>query len=405
MSDFFQNGTVTTFHNITDRSVESLEEDLVKFSKKRGLGLILPSLFSELEAPALQNIVNELKEVPYLSEIVIGLDRADQKQFEYAKEYFSELPQEHRILWNDGPRMQVLMSRLREKGLAPTEPGKGTNVWGCYGYVLASKRVRVVALHDCDIVTYKRDLLARLLYPVAHPNFNFTFAKGYYPRYADGKLNGRVARLMVTPLLRALETVLGPDEMINYLDSFRYPLAGEFAINTHALQDMRIPADWGLEIGVLAEMRRNYSNRRICQVDIADVYDHKHQDLSMADHTKGLARMSQDIAKSLFRKMSTRGHVFSRGTMRTVRSVYLRTALDQLESYAFDAEMNGLTLDVHAEEQAIELFATNIFEAGDVFLENPNERPFLANWNRVTSACPQILDDLYEAVELDNGAI
>lgn len=402
MSDFFQNGTVTTFHNLTDRPVESLEEELMKFSETRDMGLILPSLFSELEMPALKNIVEELKKVPYLSEIVIGLDRADKEQFEFAKEYFSELPQEHRIIWNDGPRVTAIMDRLKEEGLAPTEPGKGTNVWGCYGYVLASKRAKVVALHDCDIVTYSRDLLARLIYPVAHPNFNFTFAKGYYARHADGKLNGRVARLMVTPILRALETVLGPDELLAYLDSFRYPLAGEFAMNTHALQDMRIPADWGLEIGILAEMRRNYSNRRICQVDIADVYDHKHQDLSQEDHTKGLSRMSQDIAKSLFRKLSTRGHVFSRGTLRSIRSVYLRTALDQLESYSFDAQMNGLNVDIHAEEQAIELFAQNIFEAGEVFLENPNERPFLPNWNRVTSAYPHILAELFEAVELDN---
>lgn len=404
MSDFFQNGTVTTFHNLTDRPVENLEQELINFSNSRQMGLILPSLFSELEMPALQNIVEELKKVPYLSEIVIGLDRADKEQFEYAKNYFSGLPQTHRVIWNDGPRMTAIMERLKEQGLAPTEPGKGTNVWGCYGYVLASKRAKVVALHDCDITTYQRDMLARLLYPVAHPNFNYTFAKGYYARHADGKLNGRVARLMVTPMLRALETVLGPDDLLTYLDSFRYPLAGEFAMNVHALQDMRIPADWGLEIGILAEMRRNYSNRRICQVDIADSYDHKHQDLSQEDHSKGLARMSQDIAKSLFRKMSTRGHVFSRGTLRTIRSVYLRTALDQLESYAFDAEMNGLTLDTHSEEQAIELFAQNVFEAGEVFLENPNERPFLPNWNRVSSAYPEILKDIYEAVELDNQA-
>ena len=402
MSDFFQNGTVTTFHNLTDRKVDDLEADLVKFSEVNRLGLILPSLFSELEAPALKNIVSELAKVPYLSQIVIGLDRADKAQFEFAREYFSELGQNHRILWNDGPRLQKVMEQLRQKELAPTEPGKGTNVWGCYGYVLAAKQMDVVALHDCDIVTYQRDLLAKLLYPVAHPTFNFAFSKGYYARYAEGKLNGRVARLLVTPLLRALKSVVGEDELLQYLDSFRYPLAGEFAINTQALKDMRIPADWGLEIGVLAEMRRNFSNRRICQVDIADVYDHKHQDLSLEDQTKGLSRMSQDIAKSLFRKLATRGHVFSRGTMRSIKAVYLRTALDQLESYAFDAEMNGLSMDLHAEEQAIELFAQNVVAAGEVFLENSEERPFLPNWNRVSSACPDIMEQLYEAVELDN---
>ena len=27
----------------------------------------------------------------------------------------------------------------------------------------------VMALHDCDILTYQREMLARLCYPVAHP--------------------------------------------------------------------------------------------------------------------------------------------------------------------------------------------------------------------------------------------
>ncbi|NCN67670.1 MAG: glycosyl transferase, partial [Thiomicrospira sp.] len=119
MSDFFQNGTVTTFHNITNRPVEDLEKELCQFSQKKPLGLILPSLFSELERPALATIVNELQQVPYLNQIVIGLDQANAKQFAYAKDYFSDLPQQTRILWNDGPRMQSLLAELKKKGLAP----------------------------------------------------------------------------------------------------------------------------------------------------------------------------------------------------------------------------------------------------------------------------------------------
>ena len=36
--------------------------------------LVLPSLFSELEGQALPGIIDELKQVPYLSEIVIGIN-------------------------------------------------------------------------------------------------------------------------------------------------------------------------------------------------------------------------------------------------------------------------------------------------------------------------------------------
>ncbi|MEC8908096.1 MAG: glycosyl transferase, partial [Pseudomonadota bacterium] len=147
MADFYQNGIVTTLHNLTDRPVEDLERELMSFSRLRPMSLVLPSLFSELEGPALSNIIDEVAQVPYLNEIVIGLDRADQSQYEFAQKFFSKLPQHHRILWNDGPRLRKLDEMLAEKGLSPTEMGKGRNVWYCYGYVLASGRAESVALH------------------------------------------------------------------------------------------------------------------------------------------------------------------------------------------------------------------------------------------------------------------
>jgi glucosyl-3-phosphoglycerate synthase len=403
MSDFYQKGVISTLHNLTDRNVTDLEQDLLTFSHTRPMSLVLPSLFSELEGEALAHIVDELAQVEYLSEIVIGLDRADQEQFDYAKSYFSKLPQRHRILWNDGPRLQALDTELKEKGLSPREAGKGRNVWFCFGYTLSSRRAEVVGLHDCDILTYSRKMLARLLYPVANPNFSYAFCKGFYPRINDGKLSGRVTRLLVTPLLRALKKVCGDNEYITYLDSFRYPLAGEFAMRASVLSDIRIPSDWGLEIGVLSEIRRNYSNKVIAQVDIADQYDHKHQDLSPEDASKGLSRMSVDISKAIFRKLATDGEIFSLEKFRTIKATYYREALDLVENYYNDALMNGLILDRHKEEQAIELFASNIMNAGQVFLEFPEEVPFIPSWSRVHAAMPGFLSRLNKAVEDDNA--
>ena len=68
---------------------------------------------------------------------------------------------------------------------------------------------RVIALHDCDIRDYDRVLLARLCFPIANPNLSYEFAKGYYSRVTD-RLYGRVTRLFMTPLLRAMKSVLGP---------------------------------------------------------------------------------------------------------------------------------------------------------------------------------------------------
>jgi glucosyl-3-phosphoglycerate synthase len=401
MGDFHQNGIVTTLHNLGQRPVEDMEKELERFKSSRPMGLVLPSLFSELEGPALSGIVDELTQVPYLDEIVIGLDRADQAQYQHAIDYFSRLPQHHRILWNDGPRLRAIDAQLKEYGLAPSQMGKGRNVWYCYGYILASGKAEAVALHDCDILTYDRSLLARLIYPVANPNFSYAFCKGYYSRIAGNKIGGRAMRLFVTPMIRALKKVSGASEFLDYLDSFRYPLAGEFSMRSDVINDLRIPSDWGLEIGVLSEMKRNYATNRLCQVDIADVYDHKHQDLSLDDKDKGLSKMTIDISKALFRKLATNGEVFTPEKFRTIKATYYRIALDFVDTYQNDAMINGLDYDRHSEEAAVELFASNLMVAGEHFLERPMDKPFIPSWNRVISAIPDILEQLKAAVEAD----
>ena len=401
MGDFHQNGNIATLHNLADRPVEELEADLIEFSRHRLMGLVIPSLYSELETPALQNIVRELTRVPYLNEIVIGLDRADAAEYRHALEFFGKLPQHHRVLWNDGPRLRALDAKLAEKGLSPTEPGKGRNVWFCYGYVLATGRASTVALHDADIKTYKREMLARLIYPVANPNFSFDFSKGYYARTDGTSLGGRVTRLLVTPLIIALRVVCGRSDYLDFLHSFRYPLAGEFAMRRNAIDDLRIPTDWGLEIGVLSEMHRNHSTNHLCQVDIADTYDHKHQDLSADDQARGLSRMSIDISKAMYRKLAIQGETFSPDKVRTIKATYYRVALDFVDLFEADASMNGLKFDRHKEEEAVELFAANVVRAGEEFRENPMDTPFIPPWNRVVSAVPNVLEELRDAVEQD----
>ena len=403
MADFYQNGIITTLHNLANRPLRDLEAELVDFSRQRPMGLLLPCLYSELEGEALPKIVDHLVRVPYLHQIVIGLDRATEAQYRKTLQFFSRLPQSHRVLWNDGPRLRALDGELRALDLAPREEGKGRNVWYCMGHILAAGDVESIAIHDCDILTYERSLLARLIYPVANPRFNYEFCKGFYARVANGQINGRVSRLLVTPLLRALKKTMGDVEYIEYMDSFRYPLAGEFSFRRDVLTDLRIPSDWGLEIGVLSEMYRNYANNRLCQVDIADCYDHKHQQLSAEDASTGLSRMSIDICKALFRKLATRGVVISAESFRSLKASYYRIALDFVETYHNDAHMNGLDYDVHGEERAVELFAENIMRAGEAFLDRPMERPFIPSWSRVSSAAPSILKRLAAAVEEDTA--
>lgn len=405
MGDAYQDGIVATLHNFQTKLLETLEADLKLFSGYRPMELILPCLYSEIEGPALTHIVEEISKVDYLGHVVIGLDRANEEQYRKAYAFFKNLNKPFSLLWNDGPRLQNIHAQLVDRGLAPTEPGKGRNVWYCIGFTDARGKAEAVALHDCDILTYDRSLLARLLYPIANPNYQFEFCKGYYARVADGKMNGRVSRLLLSPLLIAMERVLGPSDYISFLKSFRYPLAGEFSFRRSMISELRIPSDWGLEVGILSEMHRNQASNRICQVDIAETYDHKHQPLSEDDRSAGLSRMSSDISKVLIRKLATKGHCFGHETFRTIKATYFRIALDMVRIYQTDAELNGLSFDIDAEERAVELFAENIMRAGEEFYYSPMETPFTPSWTRVLSAIPDIGYQLRRAVEADNQEV
>ena len=410
MGSFYQNGIVANLHDFSygtssEANYKKLENDLMKFSKNNPMELILPCLFSEISGKALPKIVNEINKTKFLNHIVIGLDRANKNEYTEACNFFENLEIPHSILWNDGPRLMELDKELKEKGLSPKEFGKGRNVWFCIGMTLARGKAESIALHDCDILTYEKSLLAKLFYPVANPVFNFQFCKGYYPRVADGKMNGRVSRLLVFPLLLAMEKTIGRSEYLDFMKSFRYPLAGEFSFRRNLLPRLRIPSDWGLEIGVLSEMQRNHASNRICQVDLAQKYDHKHQDLSENDDNSGLSRMSIDITKALIRKLATQGNIFTLETFRSIKATYYRAALDMIDIYRSDAQMNDLNYDSHIEEKTVELFALNIMKAGETFFENPMETPFIPTWNRVLSAIPDFLDRLKLSVELDNAEL
>ncbi|MCK9418757.1 MAG: glycosyl transferase [Nitrospirae bacterium] len=402
MTDFYQTGIITTLHKLGNPSLERMETDLHGFSKTRPIALVLPSLYSEFEGPAMPGIVKELAKVNYLKEIVLVLDKASEKEFLRVREFLSPISADVKIIHNDGKRITEIYETLSRNGLDVGQRGKGRSAWLAYGYVLARGLSDVIALHDCDIVNYNREMLARLCYPVVNPNLDYVFCKGYYSRVTN-KMHGRVTRLLMTPIIRSIQQLIGPHGFLMFLDSFRYSLSGEFSMTTDLARVNRIPWDWGLEVGSLAEVYRNYSPRRVCQVDIAETYEHKHQDLSPDDAEKGLMKMTVDICKSIFRTLASEGVVFSEGFFKSLSVAYLRSAEDTIMKYEADAAINGLEFDRHAEAKAVEAFTRAITQASKMFMENPMGTPLIPNWNRVTSAIPGILDMVKKAVNMDNA--
>jgi glucosyl-3-phosphoglycerate synthase len=50
MADFYQNGIITTLHNLSNRPLEDVERELVAYSRVRPMGLLLPSCFPSWRA-------------------------------------------------------------------------------------------------------------------------------------------------------------------------------------------------------------------------------------------------------------------------------------------------------------------------------------------------------------------
>ena len=401
MADFHQSGAIATFHKLGKTDLEKIEAELLWYSKERAIALVLPSLYSELAGEALKGIIDKLKDINYLKQVIVTLGPCSKKEFDKARKFFSVLPQETRLIWNNGKRVSNVYKKIKSAGLQLGDTGKGQSAWMAYGYILAQRDIRVIALHDCDILTYNRELLARLCYPVTNPNLDYEFCKGYYSRVTN-RMHGRATRLLVTPLLRSLKIILGDIPLLNFLDSFRYPLAGEFAMDVDLARINKIPGDWGLEVGVLAEVYRNCAVRRVCQVDIAENYEHKHQALSSDDVSKGLLKMCIDISKSIFRTLASEGMVFSDGLFKSLLATYVKTAQDMLKRYEDDAAVNGLIFDRHEESQAVETFTQGIRIASETIMNDPLGVPLISSWDRVTSALPNIQDMVKNAVDEDN---
>jgi glucosyl-3-phosphoglycerate synthase len=401
MSDFFQNGVITTIPRIGDRSLVEMEEELLKLSYRRNMVLILPALYSEFKTEAMHTIIEELKDVKYLYKIVLGLDNATKEQFIEVKHLMSKISTPVDVIWNDGPRLVALREQLLTAGFQSTDiRGKGLNVWMMMGYILSDRDAYAIALHDCDIVNYTREIPARLLYPIVHPAFDFEFNKGYYSRVTD-KLHGRATRLFYTPLLKSLERIFGKSRYLDYMGSFRYALSGEFAFIRTLARGIRVSPTWGLEVSTLSEVYNNTSKKRICQSEIMQTYEHKHQDLG-SEARGGVAKMTKEIAETIFRIMSQSGTAFSGAKFNALLTTYFEESRRAIDQYSAVSGVNGLKYDRQKEIEAINIFTNSLRQANEDFNKDPMGVPALSAWISVRSVLPNFSYNFNLAVELDN---
>ena len=400
MADFYQHGTIATLHRLGNPDYKRLEEEMDMLAQETPLALVLPCHARDLQSPVLADIVAELRDARFLSHITVGLDGGGEADFDTARRLFSDLPQKVAILWNDGPRMADLLHQMEREGLDPGPMGKGRNMRLCIGQVLAGTDAAAVAIHDCDILHYRRELLVRLCFPVLHPEMAFHVSKGFSARFST-QLNGRVMRLLITPLLQAMEDIEGFAQTLGPLQFFRYPISGEVCLHRSVAESVRFPSDWGVETGMMADIFRVAPVHKICQVDIAESYDHKHQSLSEGNPETGLNKMACDVALCLLRTAAAAIATPGENPFSALVEKYLNSARGLLPFYAADARINTLYFNEELENHTIDLFAGSVSRAVQIHLADPCKLAGAPSWWDIESRLPGFGIALAKAANLD----
>ena len=441
-----QNLKITTFHILT-KGKKHLRSQLRLHSKWKKTVLVIPVLATEYtdpnNRPVFRKILRQLKDVTYLSNIIIGLDRATEEDAFLLRDLIKEAGLKNCIIqWNDGEGFSSIYRKLSEAGFNIDQPGKGKNLFLSFGIAIALG-AESVGVIDADIRTFKREQLDRLLYPVVV--LNYDFSKAYYARIANNTMYGRVKRLLLDPLLLSLKrkfTETKEEKMLNLIEfllGFNYQLSGEVAFHIDLLKKMRVATNWGIEIFTLIEVYRKASS--CAQVMFSEEpFEHKHQELSPEDKSKGLNRMAIDIVTTLMHALIVEeGLEISDTFFRDLAILYQAIAEDQIKKYSDDASFNDLNYNRDAEEEMVKkVFRNSILEAGDYLTSPyrltekflrfvhafPEFRPYLdqglantivnlekkvektvfempqtVSWERVSNKLPDIFYDLIDVVE------
>jgi glucosyl-3-phosphoglycerate synthase len=371
---------------------DAMSTHLSSVKTKFPAGLVIPVFGKDITSPSLLKIMTEINSCDYLSKVYIALSAKDPHDYEEAMRISRKLKVPCEVIWCNKPEVLAIFEELKGKGLDVTGlSGKGKDVWIAMG--IASLELFAFAIHDADIVSYTKMLPTKMLYPIIEPKLDFFFAKGYYARINQDnkKMYGRIHRLFINPMLEVLQEKLRYSKFLTYLQSFSYPLAGEMSLYCDIATHLRVPSDWGLELGLLSEVYRNASYGRICQVDLG-FYDHRHKTIDQ----NSLLKTAEDSFITLLRTLTETENIdVSEPFLTSLQVAYRRLAQDKIRQYHADATCNRLDFDRHEEETNVDSLSSVILTGGRKYLENPVKAQ-LPDWLRTMAAMPDIREKLRE---------
>ncbi|RQG97996.1 glycosyl transferase family 2 [Natrarchaeobius chitinivorans] len=327
--------------------------------------VVVPMTDREYESPAANRVLSELESLD-LAAVLVPV-RAAAGRIDSVCEWLESFSLPLWPLWCNSPAVDGL---LESAGLSG-ERGKGRDVWLALGP--AADLGEWIVVHDADARSYDADHVRRLLAPLT---MGYEFSKGYYARVEEGRLYGRLFRLLYEPLVAALSAAQDAP-ILEYLGAFRYALAGEFAASASLARRLRSPRSWGLEVGTLGDAFDHAGFSGTAQVDLGrHVHDHR-----VIAGDAGLEGMSRAVATALLRVVEERG---VDPAYETLPDRYRAAGERLLAQYRADAAFNGLEFDESDERDQLSRYADAIGRPA------PDRR--LPRWTDVPLAPDAVLD-------------
>jgi glucosyl-3-phosphoglycerate synthase len=148
---------------------------------------------------------------------------------------------------------------LAAKSLLPALPsgsGKGNALWKS----LYASDGDLLCFLDADVRNFGSHFVTSLLAPL-FGDASVAMVKAFYRRPLHGEPTGggRVTELMARPLL---------SHLFPALTRFLQPLAGECAARREVLETVPFVQGWGVEVGLLIDIVRQFGPAAVAQVDL-----------------------------------------------------------------------------------------------------------------------------------------
>jgi glucosyl-3-phosphoglycerate synthase len=263
-----------TFHNSQFEDVSRLAA--LKEAQGLSISLCLPTLNEERTVGKIIGVLKRelMEKVPLLDEIGIVDSGSTDRTREIAQ--------------RRGAKVFLASECLPELGAIK---GKGENLWKSL-YLFSGD---IIVWIDADIRNIHPKFVYGLLGPILE-NPEISYVKAFYrrPLRIGGKVTldgGRVTELLVRPYL----SMLFPD-----LSALAQPLSGEYAGRRTVLERVPFQSGYGVEVGLLIDIERQFGIQSIAQVDM-DVRVHRNQDLA------SLRKMSHTILSALMTRSEQLG--------------------------------------------------------------------------------------------------